>query len=88
VWADVGEATAYCLVERKLHRTNTLESGHIQLDFGRPRVVESWIVTNADDRQRSTMQKDYERAIQKLNNGSVIELGDIRNFWFAQLQGK
>jgi hypothetical protein len=86
VWADVGEATAYCLVERKLHRSNTLESGHIQLDFGRPRIIESWIVTNADNRQRSTMQKDYERAIQKLKNGSVIELGDIRNFWFAQVQ--
>ncbi|WP_338692445.1 hypothetical protein V5279_40850 [Bradyrhizobium sp. 26S5] len=87
-WADFGEATAYCLVERKLHRSNPLESGEIALDFGRPRIIESWIVTNADDRQRATMQKDYERAIRKLENGSVIELGDIRNFWFAQLQEK
>jgi hypothetical protein len=85
-WADIGEETAYCLVERKLHRSNTLESGDMQLDFGRPRIIESWIIRNADHHQRSMMQREYERALKKMKK--VAELGDIRNFWFAQLQEK
>ena len=88
VWVDVGEITAYCLVERKLHRSNTLESGQIQLDFGHPRIIDSWIVRDADDKQRSAMQQGYEKAVKKLNDADIraIELGDIRNFWFTQLQ--
>jgi len=80
--------TAYCLVERKLHRSNTLESGQIQLDFGHPRIIDSWIVRDADDKQRSAMQQGYEKAVKKLNDADIraIELGDIRNFWFTQLQ--
>jgi len=88
VWVDVGEITAYCLVERKLHRSNTLESGQIQLGFGHPRIIDSWIVRDADDKQRSAMQQGYEKAVKKLNDADIraIELGDLRNFWFAQLQ--
>jgi hypothetical protein len=88
VWVSVGELTAYGLVERKLHRSNTLESGQIQLDFGQPRIIDSWIVKDADDKQRSAMQAGYDKAIKRLNDADIraIELGDIRNFWFAQVQ--
>ena len=83
-----GSLTAYCLVERKLRRWNTLESGQIRLDFGRPKIIDSWIVKDADDKQRSAMQEGYDKSVKRLNDADIktIELGDIRNFWFAQVQ--
>jgi hypothetical protein len=84
VWVDVGELTAYCLVERKLHDSKKLDGGEMKLDFQGPRIIDSWIVKDANDQQRATMREDYERAVDRVNASgiSVIELGDIRNFWY------
>jgi hypothetical protein len=84
VWVDVGELTAYGLVERKLHGSKKLDSGEMKLDFQGPRIIDSWIVKDANDQQRATMREDYERAVDRVNASgiSVIELGDIRNFWY------
>jgi hypothetical protein len=87
VWVDVGQITAYCVVERKLHRSNELEGGEMQLDFQGPRIIDSWIVKDADDQQRATMREDYDKAVNRLNASGikVIELGDIRNFWHERV---
>jgi len=36
----------------------------------------------------SAMQVGYDKSVKRLNDADIgaIKLGDIRNFWFAQVQ--
>jgi hypothetical protein len=90
VWVDVGEVTAYCVVQRKLYHSSQLDGGQMRLDFERPRILDRWLVEHADVQQRTTMREDYQKAVDRLNSRDikVIVLGDIRNFWCSPAGGE
>lgn len=78
--ADVGELTAYVIVERPLKNIDDLENGEKRLDFGAPIIRESWVVRNATSSQRAMIANDYAtlvKSMQALGHDS-LELGDIR----------
>ncbi len=79
--AEVGNLTAYALVERKVRGATDAGDGRRQIYFDKPIVRESWIVADATDAQRTLMNGDYQYHLSQMQGGCrVLELGDIAVF--------
>lgn len=78
--ADVGELTAYVIVERPLINIQDIENGEKRLDFGVPLIRESWVIRNATTAQRAMIAGDYDTLVKamQMSGHSSLELGDIR----------
>jgi hypothetical protein len=78
---DAGDLTAYALVERDVLSWADVEGGRKKVDFGRPTIRESWLVTNADEGQRLLMIEDFEYHLAQLEkNNKILNIGDIQVF--------
>lgn len=79
--AEVGNLTAFVLVERKVYSTTEVEDGRRQIYFDKPIIRESWIVADVTDAQRALMDGDYQYHLSHMQaDQRVIELGDIALF--------
>ena len=76
--ADVGELTAFALIERRVLASATLGDGRRRVDLDKAIVRESWIVHDASDAQRLMMREDYDHHLGKMSEvDSVMDLADI-----------
>jgi hypothetical protein len=76
--ADVGQLTAFALIERRVLASATLDDGRRRVDLDKAIVRESWIVHDASDAQRLMMREDYDHHLGKMSEvDSVMDLADI-----------
>ena len=79
--ADVGNLTAYALVERKVRSATDMGDGRRRIDFDKPIIRESWIVADASDVQRTLIYDDYQHHLSQIQKDcKVLELSDIALF--------
>ncbi len=79
--ADVGNLTAYALVERKVRSAADIGDGRRRIDFDKPIIRESWIVADASDVQRTLINDDYQHHLSQMQKDcKVLELSDIGLF--------
>jgi hypothetical protein len=86
--ADVGDLTAFALIERRVRASATLGDGRRRVDLDKAIIRESWIVHDATDAQRLMMRDDYAHHLGEMSKvDSVMDLGDIALLvWSANSQ--
>jgi len=80
--ANVGNLTAYALVERKLLRwSDNGEEGRRRVEFGPAIIRESWVISDAGEAQRKMIVDDYQHHLSEIEKRTkVLELSDIAVF--------
>ncbi|NUB08591.1 hypothetical protein FW320_20715 [Azospirillum sp. Vi22] len=78
---DVGEYAFYAMAEWPVIEDVTIDGGKRRVTALRGRIVESYILQNPSDAERTMMERDYRRYCDQLATGGLpLELGDLRVF--------
>jgi hypothetical protein len=81
---DVGDYAFYAMAEWPVTEDIQLESGKRRVTARRGRIIESYVLKNPTDSERTMMERDYERHREVLQGRGVpLELGDLRGFMMA-----